>query len=82
MNELQPVALEREDATADLVVAADRVASMGGGFAVARDDEVVADLTMPITATAAEMAPTRSRPSSRRSRRPSARAAAISSGRC
>ncbi|MBZ6493437.1 adenine deaminase C-terminal domain-containing protein [Natrinema longum] len=43
--------------TDDAVVAADRVASMGGGFAVARDGEVVADLAMPIAATAAELAP-------------------------
>ncbi|MGQ3413419.1 adenine deaminase C-terminal domain-containing protein [Natrinema sp. LN54] len=43
--------------TDDAVVAAGRVASMGSGFAVARDGEVVADLAMPIAATAAELSP-------------------------
>ncbi|TYL36097.1 adenine deaminase [Natronococcus pandeyae] len=40
--------------TDDAVVAAEHVASMGGGFAVARDGSVVADLAMPVGATAAE----------------------------
>ena len=38
--------------TADAVVAAERVAELGGGFAVARDGDVVADLPMPVGATA------------------------------
>ncbi|WP_306059397.1 adenine deaminase C-terminal domain-containing protein [Natronococcus wangiae] len=40
--------------TSDAVVAAERVASLGGGFAVVRDGSVVADLAMPVGATAAE----------------------------
>ncbi|SEV85414.1 adenine deaminase C-terminal domain-containing protein [Natrinema salifodinae] len=43
----------------DAVVAAERVASTGGGTAVARDGEVVADLPMPIAGTAAELPPER-----------------------
>ncbi len=43
--------------TDDAVVAAERVASLGGGFAVARDGEIVADLATPIAATAAELSP-------------------------
>ncbi|WP_339103200.1 adenine deaminase C-terminal domain-containing protein [Haloterrigena salinisoli] len=40
--------------TADAVVAAERVAELGGGFAVARGGEVVADLPAPVGATAAD----------------------------
>lgn len=40
--------------TDDAVVAAEHVASMDGGFAIARDGSVVADLAMPVGATAAE----------------------------
>ena len=40
--------------TGDSVVAAERVAAMGGGFAVARDGDVVAELAMPVAATAAD----------------------------
>ncbi|QSW99255.1 adenine deaminase C-terminal domain-containing protein [Haloterrigena alkaliphila] len=40
--------------TADAVVAAERVAETGGGFAVARDGAVVADLAMPVAGTASE----------------------------
>ncbi|OAQ54087.1 adenine deaminase [Natrinema mahii] len=43
--------------TEDAVVAADRVASLGGGFAIARDGEVVADLAMPVAGAAAELPP-------------------------
>ncbi|WP_254764489.1 adenine deaminase C-terminal domain-containing protein [Natrinema marinum] len=43
--------------TDDAVVAAERVTAMGGGFAVARSGEIVADLATPIAATAAEMPP-------------------------
>ncbi len=43
----------------DAVVAAECVASMGGGFAVARDGEVVADLAMPVAGAAAELPPER-----------------------
>ncbi|MDS0474825.1 adenine deaminase C-terminal domain-containing protein [Natrinema sp. 1APR25-10V2] len=43
--------------TDDAVVAAEHVASLGGGFAVARDGEIVADLATPIAATAAELSP-------------------------
>ncbi|RQG91560.1 adenine deaminase [Natrarchaeobius halalkaliphilus] len=39
----------------DGLVAADRVASMGGGFAVAREGAIVADLPAPVAATAADM---------------------------
>ncbi|ELZ18017.1 adenine deaminase [Haloterrigena salina JCM 13891] len=40
--------------TADAVVAAERVAELGGGFAVARDGAIVADLPTPVGATAAD----------------------------
>ncbi|WP_436344229.1 adenine deaminase C-terminal domain-containing protein [Natronorubrum sp. FCH18a] len=39
---------------ADAAVASERVATMGGGFAVARDGEIVADLEMPVAAVAAD----------------------------
>jgi adenine deaminase len=41
----------------DAVVAAEHVASMGGGYAVARDGDVVADLALPVAGTAAETTP-------------------------
>ncbi len=40
--------------TGDALVAAERVRAMGGGFAIARDGEVVAELPMPVAAIAAD----------------------------
>ncbi|NUC71494.1 adenine deaminase [Haloterrigena sp. SYSU A558-1] len=49
---LATVAADADDA----VAAAERVAELGGGFAVARDGAIVADLPMPVGATAADAA--------------------------